>query len=293
MIEAPHFSQAGARKPSAFALPESTFDGTVNSAAMHQAVKVFLNNQRQGTAMTKTRSFVSGGNQKPWKQKGTGRARAGSTRAPHWRGGGIVFGPQPRDYRTDIPRKLRQLARKSALNARAAEGAMYIVERLEFAAPKTSQLVQLLETLGVAGRKTLILTHGVNPAVYLSSRNIARVQVTSYHEAAAYDILWAEVLVVEDGAFGDEPPPAPKAFVKEPKAPRAEAPAAAPKKAAKPKAAAQPKAEKPVAEKPEAEEKAQPKKAAVKKATKAEKPSSPKRAKAAPKKPAPKKKGGK
>ena len=112
----------------------------MNEPVLHQAVKVFLNNQRQGTAKTKTRSFVSGGNQKPWKQKGTGRARQGSTRAPHWRGGGIVFGPIPRDYRTDIPRKVKQLARKSALNARAREGALHVVERFAFRRPKTAQL---------------------------------------------------------------------------------------------------------------------------------------------------------
>ena len=128
----------------AFALPADYFDGTVNEPVLHQAVKVYLNNQRQGTAKTKTRSFVSGGNQKPWKQKGTGRARQGSTRAPHWRGGGIVFGPIPRDYRTDIPRKVKQLARKSALNARAREGALHVVERFAFRAPKTAQLAGLL-----------------------------------------------------------------------------------------------------------------------------------------------------
>ncbi len=153
MIEAPHYSSAGAKRDAKFALPAEYFDGTVNEPVLHQAVKVYLNNQRQGTHMTKTRSFVSGGNQKPWKQKGTGRARQGSTRAPHWRGGGIVFGPSPRDYRTDIPRKVKQLARKSALNARAREGAVHVVERLAFRAPKTAQLVELLGSLGVDGRK--------------------------------------------------------------------------------------------------------------------------------------------
>src|SRR6187455_2738708 len=113
MIEAPHYSSAGAKRDAGFALPADYFDGTVNEPVLHQAVKVYLANQRQGTHMTKTRSFVSGGNQKPWKQKGTGRARAGSTRSPLWPGGGTTFGPQPRDYRLGIPRKLKQLARKS------------------------------------------------------------------------------------------------------------------------------------------------------------------------------------
>jgi large subunit ribosomal protein L4 len=151
--------------------------------------------------MTKTRSFVSGGNQKPWKQKGTGRARQGSTRAPHWRGGGIVFGPSPRDYRTEIPRKVRQLARKSALNARAREGAVHVIERLAFRAPRTAQLVELLGSLGLGGRKALVLTAGHNPNAYLSGRNLQTVEVMSYPEASAYDILWSEVVLVEEGAL--------------------------------------------------------------------------------------------
>ncbi len=201
MIEAPHYTSAGARRDASFALPADYFDGTVNEPVLHQAVKVFLNNQRQGTAKTKTRSFVSGGNQKPWKQKGTGRARQGSTRAPHWRGGGIVFGPIPRDYRTDIPRKVKQLARKSALNARAREGALHVVERLAFRGPKTAQLAGLLRSLGLDGRKVLLLTAGANEAVYLSGRNLPTVDVLPYAEASAYDVLWAEAVVVEEGAL--------------------------------------------------------------------------------------------
>src|ERR1044072_1265493 len=153
MLEAPLYSAAGARQKAVFALPGDLFDGTVHEPALHQAVKTFLGNQRQGTAKTKSRSFVSGGNQKPWRQKGTGRARQGSTRAPHWRGGGIVFGPIPRDYRTDIPRKVKQLARKSAFHARGREGALHVVERFVFRAPKTAQLARLLTTLGLDGRK--------------------------------------------------------------------------------------------------------------------------------------------
>jgi large subunit ribosomal protein L4 len=201
MIEAPHYSSAGAKRDSNFALPAEYFDGTVNEPVLHQAVKVYLNNQRQGTHMTKSRSFVSGGNQKPWKQKGTGRARQGSIRAPHWRGGGIVFGPTPRDYRTEIPRKVRQLARKSALNARAREGSVHVVERLAFRVPKTAQLVELLASLGLGGRKALVLTAGHNPNAYMSGRNLPSVEVMAYSEAAAYDILWSEVVVVEEGAL--------------------------------------------------------------------------------------------
>jgi large subunit ribosomal protein L4 len=201
MIEAPHYSSAGAKRGTNFALPAEYFDGTVNEPVLHQAVKVYLNNQRQGTSMTKTRGFVSGGNQKPWKQKGTGRARQGSIRAPHWRGGGVVFGPTPRDYRTEIPRKVRQLARKSALNARAREGALHVIERLAFRSPRTAQLVDLLGSLGLDGRKALVLTAGHNANAYLSGRNIPTVEVMAYPEASAYDILWSEAVVVEEGAL--------------------------------------------------------------------------------------------
>src|SRR6185436_18293325 len=113
----------------AVALPDSLFDGTVNVPVMHQAVKSYLANQRQGTAATKIRKYVVGGNQKPWRQKGTGRARQGSTRAPQWVGGGTVFGPIPRDYRQDLPKQVRALARKSALNARARENAIIVIDQ--------------------------------------------------------------------------------------------------------------------------------------------------------------------
>ncbi len=247
MIEAPHYSASGARHPAAFALPADVFDGTVHEPALHQAVKTFLANQRQGTAKTKTRSFISGGNQKPWKQKGTGRARQGSTRAPHWRGGGTVFGPIPRDYRMDIPRKVKQLARRSALNARAREGALFVVDGLTLAAPKTAQLAGLLEKMGLGGRKTLILSNGLNRNLYLSGRNIPDVQVLSYSDASAYDVLWAETVVVEQGAFTGEAPSAVPTVTDAPKAPRAKKPAAAPRAAKGEKKAP---ARKPAAKKP-------------------------------------------
>src|SRR3954469_16457297 len=122
-------------------LPEAVFDGTVNLPVMHQVVKAYLANQRQGTASTKIRKFVTGGNQKPWKQKGAGRARQGATRAPHWVGGGTVFGPTPRSYRQDLPKQVRQLGRKSALNARARENAIVVIDQFNYDAPKTATLM--------------------------------------------------------------------------------------------------------------------------------------------------------
>lgn len=196
MIEAPRFSAAG-EKQAAVTLPETLFDGTVNEAAMHQAVVTYLANQRQGTHQTKTRHFVAGGNQKPWRQKGTGRARQGTIRAPHWRGGGVVFGPHPRSYRLGIPKKLRQLARKSALNQRAREGNLLVVEPLAFERPQTKQLAALLAKLGVGERKVLVLTAASSPNVYLSGRNLPQVHVLRFADATAYDVLWAETVIAE------------------------------------------------------------------------------------------------
>ena len=199
MIEAPHYSAAGASKK-AVALPEALFDGTVNEDVLHRAVITYLSNQRQGTSNTLTRSEVSGGNQKPWRQKGTGRARQGSTRAPHWRHGGIAHGPHPRSYRLGIPKKMRQLAKKSALNARAREGALVIVDTLEYQKPKTKDLVALFKKIA-AGKKVLVLTASDSHNVYLSGRNIPDVRVMRFADATAYEILWAQTVMVEIGAF--------------------------------------------------------------------------------------------
>ena len=261
------------------------FAAKANAHLVYEAVKQYRAGGRRGTHMTKNRALVSGTGKKPFRQKGTGRARAGSSRSPLWRGGGIVFGPSPRDYRTDIPRKVRLLARRSAFNARAATGDLCVVEPLAFQHPKTGQLVELLGKLGVDGRKVLILTHGVHEALYLSSRNLPSVDVMNFAEATAYDVLWADVVVVEEGAFGDEPTPAVRTFTPAPKGPASHEPRAA--KATKPKV------EKPKAEKPKAEAK----KAAAKKTVKPEKtkkaPKASAAKKPAAKKAAPKKKGGK
>jgi len=186
----------------AVALPADLFDGTVNVPVMHQAVKAFLANQRQGTASTKTRGQVTGGNQKPWKQKGTGRARQGSIRAPHFVGGGTVFGPQPRDYTQRVPKKVKALARKSAFNARARENALFVIDAFAYDAPKTKQLLGLLENLGVAEKKVLVLTDGLKPNVFLSGRNRPNVLVMPYSDASTYHLLWSDVVLVEGGALG-------------------------------------------------------------------------------------------
>ena len=184
-------------------LPAETFDGTVNMPVMHQAVKAYLANQRQGNASTKTRGLVTGGGKKPWKQKGTGRARQGSTRAPHWVGGGTAFGPQPRDYDQKIPRKVKALARKSAFNARARENAIFVIDAFQMTAPKTAAITQLVQALGVAGRKVLILTDGVKPEVFLSARNLTTVHVMPYADTNTYNVLWSDVVLIESAALGN------------------------------------------------------------------------------------------
>jgi large subunit ribosomal protein L4 len=184
------------------ALPGELFDGTVNMPVMHQAVKAFLANQRQGNASTKIRKYVTGGNQKPWKQKGTGRARAGSARAPHWVGGGTVFGPIPRSYAQYVPKQVRALARKSALNARAREDSIFIIDQLQYDAPKTSRMLAFIARLGLGDKKVLILTDGLKTNVHLSARNLPTVHVMQYSDVSTYHILWSDVVLIEAGALG-------------------------------------------------------------------------------------------
>jgi large subunit ribosomal protein L4 len=199
-LQAPGFTAQG-KKGAMRPLPEATFDGVVNVPVMHQAVKAFLANRRQGTAATKTRGKVVGGNQKPWKQKGTGRARQGSTRAPNWPGGGTVFGPIPRKYTQIVPKQVKSLARKSAFNARAREGAVIVVDSLNWAAPKTKSITALFASLGIADKKVLLLTDGVKPNVYLSARNLETAHVMPYTDASTYHILWSDVVVIESAAL--------------------------------------------------------------------------------------------
>jgi len=196
------FTALGTARTEKVSLPESTFDGTINMPVMHQAVKAFMANQRQGNASTKIRKYVVGGNQKPWKQKGTGRARQGSTRAPHFVGGGTVFGPTPRPYDEYVPRQVRALAKKSALNARANEGAIYVIDAFNFDAPKTAAIINLIGRLDVADKKVLVLTDGVKPNVFLSGRNVPNVHVMPYSDSSTYHILWSDVVLVEAGALG-------------------------------------------------------------------------------------------
>lgn len=203
-MEARAYKTDGTPHPEGVELPAHPFDGTVNEAVLHDVVTAIRAQGRQGTASTKTRGLVSGGTRKPWRQKGTGRARHGTIRSPLWRGGGVVFGPSSRSYDQRIPRKVKQLARRSALNARALEDRLVVIDRLEMEGPSTKSIVSLLDQLGVGSQNALFLTDGVNRQVYLSARNIPGAEVRPWGEASAYDILWADVVIVEAPALAAE-----------------------------------------------------------------------------------------
>ncbi len=182
-------------------LPEALFDGVVHEPAMWQTVKAYLANQRQANASTKNRARVRGGGRKPWRQKGTGRARQGTIRAPQWRGGGRVFGPTPdRNYKQDVPKKVRWLARRSAYNARAQDERLLLVESLTLDAPRTKRIVGMLEKAEVMGN-VLILTDGYRPEIWKSARNLEGVQVMPFGEESAYDVLWADSVLVDAAAL--------------------------------------------------------------------------------------------
>ena len=182
------------------ALPDELFAQPVHEHLMWLAVKRHLGNQRQGTALVKTRSYVSGGGKKPFKQKGTGRARQGSNTSPLMPGGGRAFGPRPRDYRTELPRKQRRAALVSALSLKATENAVSVVESLALEAPRTATVAGLLRSMGLDGKRTLLVVDQQNPVVWKSVRNIDRLETTLAHQLNAYDLLNAEALVLtQDG----------------------------------------------------------------------------------------------
>ena len=181
-------------------LPETVFGIEPNEPVMHQALLRQLANARQGTASTKTRSEVRGGGRKPWRQKGTGRARQGSTRSPQWEGGGVVFGPHPRSYRMDMPRKQRRLALRSALSAKAQDGGLVVLEAFELDVPQTSAVTALLRTVD-AGKRVLVVLGSHNEMLEKSARNIAEVQVTLAGNLSVRDLLIAETVIVTRDAI--------------------------------------------------------------------------------------------
>lgn len=180
-------------------LSEKVFGAEANSAVLHAAVRAYLLNQRQGTQSALTRAEVSGGGIKPYRQKGTGRARQGSTRAPQWTHGGIVFAPKPRSYRTDLNKKARRVALFSALSDKVAQDAMVVIDKIETAEYKTKTMVEMLSAVGFT-KKALVVLAEKNDKVYKSLSNIAGVKVAYANTINTYDVLNCNLLVAAKGA---------------------------------------------------------------------------------------------
>ncbi|MEG2738545.1 50S ribosomal protein L4 [Clostridium sp.] len=191
------FNKEG-KKVGDFELNENIFGVEVNENALHQVVVALLANKRQGTQSAKTRAEVRGGGIKPWRQKGTGRARQGSIRAPQWIKGGIVFAPKPRDYRMAIPKSMKRVAMMSALTSKVQDGQMVVVEDLAFDSIKTKSVVNMLNAM--EAKKTLIVTAESNEVVYKSARNIDGVAVIPANNINVYDLLKFEKVVMTKDA---------------------------------------------------------------------------------------------
>lgn len=180
-------------------LNEAIFGQAPNTHVMHLAIVRQLANARVGTASTLTRSEVRGGGKKPWKQKGTGRARAGSIRSPLWKGGGVIFGPKPRDYEKDMPKKVRKLALRSALSSEVTK--VVILGEDMVSSHKTSEFVKLLKNLGLEKVKKVLLVVGDNDNVRLSARNLPNVKVVYPENVGVYDLVNSEKIVISEGSL--------------------------------------------------------------------------------------------
>lgn len=200
MAEATLFAKDG-KQTGRVPLPEAVFGATPNVGLMHEAVRVYLDNQRHGTASTLTRSEVNASGRKPWRQKGTGRARAGQRNSPVWRGGGTIFGPLPRDYHREMPRKMRRLAVRSALSARAGEGAVLVLQALELPEARTRHVAALLKSMELQDQRTLLVLPSWQESVLRATRNMPRVTVRLARELTTYDVLHCDRLVVHRDAL--------------------------------------------------------------------------------------------
>lgn len=198
-LTAPLFTWEGARKGE-IELPAALFGRRVSEGAIYYTVRAYLNNQRQGTVSTKTRAEVKKSGKKPFKQKGTGRARQGSRRSPVMTGGGVSHGPKPRDHTTRVPRKIRRLALVSALSDRAAAGRVMGLMKPSFQAPKTKMVAGFLDKAEVNGEKILFLLGAQDKSFFLSSRNLKKVHVRVVPELSAYDVLWSDRVFVTEEA---------------------------------------------------------------------------------------------
>jgi len=190
----------GGQKKGEVTLPATLFGIEPNEHVMYEAVRVYLANQRQGTVATRSRSEVSGGGRKPWRQKGTGRARIGSTRVSHWKGGGLAFGPKPRDFGMRMPKKTKRLALKSALSAKAGASEIVLVEDFEMTETSTKKLAGILGSLGLGDGRVLLVVTEAGTHLLRSARNIENVKVQLARELNTYDLLHADQVVMTEGA---------------------------------------------------------------------------------------------
>ncbi|MGH7564282.1 MAG: 50S ribosomal protein L4 [Gemmatimonadota bacterium] len=188
-------------------LPEAWFGARINRSAIYHATRAQRTNDRAGTASTQGRAEVRGGGAKPWRQKGTGRARAGSIRSPLWTGGGVIHGPRPKRWRERVPQRVRQIAFASALSDRARNGMVRVVSLEAFEEPKTSRLAKAVGGWDMEGAKVLVLTSGYDENLALSGRNLPRVTVKRFRDASALDVLLHEIVAVEEGAWETRPVP--------------------------------------------------------------------------------------
>lgn len=199
-VKAPLFSAEGVGKGE-ISLDTEVFGIEPNLSVMHQVVTAQLAGARAGTHSTKRRGEVRGGGKKPWRQKGLGRARAGSTRAPHWKGGGVAHGPKPRDYTQRTPKKMKRLALRSALSARASEAAIIVTEPIEWSDAKTRQAAEFLGKVGVGGKILLILNH-TDVVAARAFRNLPNVMISEPGQVTTYDVLWSDRVIFTTHTVG-------------------------------------------------------------------------------------------
>ena len=193
---------AQGKKDGTVSLDDAVFTGKFNHYTLHQAVLMYTANKRQGSASTKVRNEVAGGGKKPWRQKGTGRARVGSIRNPIWRGGGIVFGPHPRNFKYSLPKTLKRKALLDSLNSKLRNGAIFAIKDIELDEPKTKKFKSILDKTGIKG-SILIASHNTEEKVVLACRNLRGVKLSKYQDLNALDVLMYKSLILTEKAISD------------------------------------------------------------------------------------------
>lgn len=182
-------------------IPQNLIAEEVNKYFLYEVVKYYLANQRVGTASTKTRAEVSGGGRKPWRQKHTGRARQGSIRSPLWKGGGVVFGPKPRDYSLDMPKRKLKLALKQILTQRIKDGCVYVFENFSFSEPKTKNVVNIINALSLNDKKILVVLSEINEPTLKSIRNYPKIEYVSAKDVNAYEVINSDVIIMDKNSI--------------------------------------------------------------------------------------------